>query len=261
MVELDALHLALLGIAGAAAAAINAVAGGGGLLVFPALLAAGVPALHANVTGSVAAIPGLFSATWTERAGLRGQRARLPWALGAAPLAGVAGAWLLLRLGAQAFESVVPWLLLAATAVFWAGPRLKAALRARSSRADDAAPGESLPALAAVSVAAALYSGYFGAGLSVMLMAAFSFVLPDTLPRQNALRMALLLSAKAGAVAYLIGDGTHVVWPAAMALAAGGLVGGMLGGRAAGRIDPKWLRAAALATGAAASAYFFLDFG
>lgn len=252
--ELGLLHLVLLALAAAVASAINSVAGGGTLITFPALLAVGLHPLDANISNNVALLPGTAAAAWSEREALRGQGARLPWALVPAVLGGAAGAWLVLATGASVFEKLVPWLILVATLLVAFGPRLKAWAHSRLTGES----GESRPGLAAASAAGSLYAGYFGAGQGLVFLALMAFALPDALPRINALRQAITLAAKAAAVAYFVVGG-HVVWPAAIAMALGSALGGGVAGRFATRISPTVLRAAVTVIGLVVAGIYFVD--
>ena len=110
-------QLALIVLAGFAAGAVNALAGGGTLLTFPALVAAGLPAIAANVTSTIALCPGYLGATLAQRADLRAQRSRALRLLPVAAAGGLLGAVLLLHTSEQRFEAVVPWLLFTACAL------------------------------------------------------------------------------------------------------------------------------------------------
>lgn len=251
--ELGLPHLTLLALAAAVASAINAVAGGGTLISFPALLAVGLHPLDANISNNLALFPGTAAAAWSERAALRGQGARLPWAVLPAILGGAAGAWLVLATGAAAFEKLVPWLILVATLLVASGPRLKA--WAHSRLAGDSR--ESRPGLAAASALGSLYAGYFGAGQGLVYLALMAFALPDALPRINALRQALTLAAKAAAVVYFVVGG-HVVWTATIAMALGSTLGGAVAGPYAARISPTLLRAAVTVIGLVVAGVYFI---
>ena len=139
---LEPAQIALLAGAGLLAGAVNAVAGGGSLLSFPALLAVGYPALTANVTNSVALTPGYFGGTLGYRRELEGQRRRI-LALGATSAVGaVLGAFLLVVSSAEFFERVVPFLIFLACALLAAQTRLARLVRRRREGAGQPRPGE-----------------------------------------------------------------------------------------------------------------------
>lgn len=234
-------------IAAAALAAgfVNALAGGGSLLSFPALTAIGLPPLVANVTNTVALTPGYFGATLGQRRDLAGQAARLRLLLPAAALGGLAGALLLLHTGAALFRQLVPWLILFGTALL----ALQDPLKRRLERGSGArpAPRRVLGLVAAVA-AAAVYGGYFGAGLSVILLAVLALGLPDSLTRLNGLKQPLALATNlAAALLFSLTGPVH--WPAALLMAVAAWLGGVLGGRCASRVDPVLLRRLVVAAG------------
>jgi len=241
--------LALLAAAGAGA--VNALAGGGTLLLFPALLALGIPAVAASAHSTVALCPGYFGATLAQRAELAGQRERLGLLLPAAVLGGVLGGALLLATGEAGFRAAIPWLLLGASLLLAAqGP-----LRARWSKLTAHSPHDRrLPAL--VIGAASVYGGYFGAGLSVILLALLGLLLSDTLTRLNALKQAAALAANVGAAAFFIAR-APLQWPLLAALALAALAGGWLGGRFASRVPGALLRVLVVALGLLLAAYYF----
>lgn len=223
--------------AGAAlvAGAVNAIAGGGSLITFPALVAGGLSAVTASVTNTIAMCPGYLGATYAQRKDLAGQRRRMTLLLPAGVLGGVAGAILLLHTGEAAFKQVVPFLILFAALLLAVQNPLRRWLRAR-------APGGHAEAWAAIPVGlAAIYGGYFGAGLGVMLLAALAVVVGDSLTRLNALKQVVSLAVNiAAAVVFLFSD--QVDWPIAGVMLVASLGGGVIGGLIASRIPPAVLR-------------------
>jgi uncharacterized membrane protein YfcA len=236
--------LLLLAVAGFLGGAVNAVAGGGSLLTFPALLAAGHPPLVANVTNTVGLLPGYVGGTLAYRRELAGQGARLRSLAAAAGVGAVLGCVVLLATSEAVFEAVVPWLVLAACALLAAQPRLTAALRRRDG-------GEVRPrpvALHLLVLVAGVYASYFGAAVGVVLLAVLGLLVADGLQRLNALKGALsLTSSVVGAVVFV------VVAPVDLAdagvLAVTSLLGGRLGGGVARRLPEAVLRGAVLAVG------------
>lgn len=235
------------------AGAINALAGGGTLVTFPALLGLGLPAVAANVTNTVALCPGYVGGTLAQRADLRGQRERLLRVLPAAVLGGVAGGWLLLLSGERVFRGLVPWLILAASLLLaaqgpvrgWLVRRLGAHRQAR------------LEGFAWLPVGlAAVYGGYFGAGLSVIVLAALGLTTSDSLTRLNAVKQAVAFAVNLAAALFFVFSG-QVVWPLAAVMAVGALAGGALGGRLAGRIPPAALRWTVVSLGLVVAGIYF----
>lgn len=243
--------LALALVAAAGAGAVNALAGGGTLLLFPALLALGLPAVAASAHSTVALCPGYFGATLAQRGGLGGQRERLGSLLPACALGGALGGALLLGSGEAGFRAAIPWLLLTASLLLAAqGP-----LRARWATLSAHAPHDRrLPAI--VIGAASVYGGYFGAGLSVILLALLGLLLTDTLTRLNALKQAAALAANVGAAAFFIAR-APLRWPLLAALALAALAGGWLGGHFANRVPAAALRVLVVALGLLLAAYYF----
>jgi len=240
---MDAGTAALLVAAGFGAGAVNAVAGGGSLISFPALLAAGYSPITANVTNSIALLPGYLggSLAYRRELAVQGERIRalaLTSALGAA-----AGAALLLVSPASLFEAIVPWLILASCLLLALQPR--AAQFARRSHR-----GRSPLVLHGALFAATLYGGYFGAGLGIVLLALLGVLLPDELQRLNALKGLLsLLVAVVGAVGFaLFGP---IAWDAALIVGAACLLGGVAGVRVARRLSAALLRAIVVVFGVA----------
>ena len=236
-------QLALIALAGFAAGAVNALAGGGTLISFPVLLAAGLPAIAANVTSTIALCPGYLGATLAQRADLHGQRTRLYVLLPLSLVGGLLGSALLLHTGEQKFTRTVPWLLLGACALLASQERLRDALAARSSSSAADPPGGVPPAplwLLPLVAVGAVYGGFFGAGMSVVFLAILGLALNDTLPRLNALKQALALATNCAAAAWLAMRGA-VNWRLVAVLALSALLGGVWGGRLAGRLSPLWL--------------------
>lgn len=250
----DPLDLILVALAAVAAGAVNALAGGGTLITFPALLAVGIPAVAANVTSTVALCPGYLGATLAQRDDLRGQRRRLWTLLPASALGGVGGAVLLLRTDEQVFRALVPYLILLAAALLAAQDPLRAWL----VRHRGAPHGRGHEGAAALAVAGgAVYGGYFGAGLGVIVLAVLGLALDDSLTRLNALKQAVSLAVNVAAAVFFVFRG-QPVWSVALVMAVGALAGGALGGRVASRIRPQALRRVVVALGAAVGVAYLL---
>jgi uncharacterized membrane protein YfcA len=250
---LDAGRIVLLAVAAFFAGGVNAVAGGGSLITFPALLLAGYPALTANITNSTALLPGYLGGSVGYRRELRGQRARL-LRLGALSVAAaVLGAFLLLVGPAGVFQRLVPWLILGACALLVAQPyiaRRVAARQARHAASGRPARGEVTPALGAAQVVSAIYGAYFGAGLGVIALATLGIFLDDSLQRINALKGVLSLIINIVAVVYFISFGS-VAWLPVAIMAPISYAGGMAGVMVARRLDDRVLRVAVVCFGVA----------
>ena len=246
-------QLSLLALAGFAAGAVNALAGGGTLLSFPALLALGVPPLSANITSTVALCPGYLGAALAQRRDLRGQRARLAPLVALAAAGGVLGAMLLLHTDAHAFSRAVPWLILLACALLALQEPVRSMLARRAMRAADTATAWwTWPLIGA----GAVYGGYFGAGMSVILLASLGIAYQDSLVRLNALKQWLALAANFTAACWLAWR-APLDWRAVAVLALSAALGGAGGGRMAGRLSPPMLRRAVIALGIAIALVYF----
>jgi uncharacterized membrane protein YfcA len=256
MPSLDPAQLLLLAAAALLAGAVNAVAGGGSLLSFPALLAVGYPAITANVTNSVALTPGYFGGTLGYRRELGGQRRRI-LALGATSAIGaVAGAVLLLVSSPELFERIVPFLIFLACALLALQPRLARLVRARRPGDGDQEPGAPAGAgghpgpLFATQFLTAMYGAYFGAGMGIMMLAILGIFLTDSLQRLNALKglLSFLISVVAAVWFALFAE---VGWVAVAVMAVASLLGGQLGVVLARRLNDQVLRWLVIAFGVA----------
>jgi uncharacterized protein len=236
----DAGSAALLAAAGLGAGAVNAVAGGGSLISFPALLAAGYPSITANVTNAIAVLPGYVGGSLAYRRELAGQTTRIRGLALTSAGGAASGAALLLVSPPSLFEAIVPWLILAACGLLAVQPRAAAAARTRRHH--------SPLALHAAVFAATVYGGYFGAGLGIMLLAILGVFVDDGLQRLNALKGVLsLLVAAVTAVGFaLFGP---VAWDAAAIVGVTCLAGGALGVGVARRLPARVLRGVVIAYG------------
>jgi hypothetical protein len=244
---LSALDLGLAGLAAVAAGAVNALAGGGTLITFPTLTALGLPAVAANVTNTIAMAPGHLGATLAQKRDLAGQRTRVRRLAPAALLGGLVGGLLLLFTSERVFRQLVPFLILLASALLAVQEPVRAWLLRRLARASPhASHGE---ALAIIPVfAASIYGGYFGAGLSVIVLSALGLLVDDSLTRLNAAKQAIGFAANgAAAVLFLFSGQVH--WAAGLVMAVGAVAGGALGGRLAGRVRPATLRRVVVSVG------------
>ncbi|GGA77759.1 UPF0721 transmembrane protein [Brucella endophytica] len=219
----------ILVLAGLGAGALNAVAGGGTFLSFPALVFVGVPHIPANATATLAALPGYIGSTWGFRKDIsRDGPVSLRAMIALSVLGGLMGALLLLVTPKEIFVSLVPWLLLFATVAFAAGPLLVRHVVGKGGRLP-------LPASLALLLAVSIYGGYFNGGLGIMLLAAFGFVGFTNLHEMNGLKNLLssilsLVSVITYTVAGLID------WKSALVLGVACAIGGYLGALVARRI-------------------------
>jgi len=251
---LSGFDFVLIGIAALAAGAVNALAGGGTLITFPVLVSVGIPAVAANITNTVALCPGYLGGTLAQWNELRGQKNRLWLIVPASIVGGVLGGFLLLQTGEKLFRDLVPYLILLASGLLAIQDPVRAWLVRRMGEGHEA----KLEKLTWFPVAlASIYGGYFGAGLSVIVLSALGLTLNDTLTRLNALKQAVAFSVNVAAAIFFIFSG-QVVWSAALVMAIGALIGGTLGGKLAGRIKPSTLRWTVVTIGVIVSIIYFV---
>ncbi len=244
-------HL-IAALAAAGAGAVNAIAGGGTLISFPALVALGAGRVSANVTNTVALCPGYFGGAVTQRSQLPGQRPRLVRLSIAAGLGGLTGSALLLATGEAAFTKLVPWLILLACALLGGQNYIRRWLGIGRRR-------HGAPSAIAVSATyvVSIYGGYFGAGLGIALLAVLGLVIDESLPRLNALKQVLALVVNVVAAFFFAGSG-HVLWSLVAVMAPASLLGGLAGGRLVSMIKPAVLRAAVVTYGTVLALYYLV---
>ncbi|MCB0079274.1 MAG: sulfite exporter TauE/SafE family protein [Caldilineaceae bacterium] len=229
----------LVALAAFAAGAINALAGGGTLITFPMLIAVGIQPVAANVTNTVALCPGYFGGTLAQFKDLKGQERRLWLLIPVSIVGGIIGGVLLLNTGEKLFSTLVPFLILLASGLLALQDPLRRWLLKRSQQHAAQALPESWVGLGVG--LAAIYGGYFGAGLGVISLAVLGLLIDDTLTRLNAIKQACSFSINIAAAIYFLFSG-QVVWSVAVVMAVGALIGGAVGGRLAGYVKPSLLR-------------------
>jgi len=241
------LALSLAGI-GALASGVNAVAGGGSLLSFPFLVAVRIPALEANATNAAGLWPGSLAGAigFLNALGRTGRHIRpllLPTVLGS-----VLGALLLVRLPERVFETAVPFLIVLAASILALQSRIKLWVERRHGRLPFAA-GWALQLLVSV------YGGYFGAGMGLMMLAAYSLYMEGDIHEWNAVKTWLGLFINLLAAAIFVAEG-RVLWVAGASLGVGGIVGGFASARLSQRVNPDGLRIGVSLYGFVAAGWF-----
>jgi len=229
----------LAGMAAIAAGLVNALAGGGTLITFPVLMAIGLPAVSANVTNTVALCPGYIGGTLAQGNELKGQSHRLWILIPAGALGGLLGGILLLQTGEKLFTQLVPFLILLASTLLAVQNPVRNWLTRHQEQGSVRVLKEGwvfLPVFLA-----AIYGGYFGAGLSVIVLAVLGLVMNDSLTRLNAFKQGIAFAANLAAALFFVFSG-KVVWSVAVVMAVGALLGGVLGGKLAGKVKPATLR-------------------
>ncbi len=243
-------------LAGLVAGALNAVAGGGGFIGFPALVLAGVPSISANATSAAALLVGNTASLGAYRRIVPRQPLVTRVLMAVSLVGGSIGGVLLLLTPPVTFARVVPWLLLFATLLF----ALSGPITARLRRARVAETGISRRMLVIAAVAmffSAIYGGYYGGGNGFVVLAILGMLGVGDMHQMNALRTLLVIVLNATATLTFIIAGA-VAWPQALALLVGAVAGGYFGARFAQRIDPARVRLGVIAIGAALTVYFFL---
>jgi uncharacterized protein len=243
-------------IAAIVAGAINALAGGGGLITFP-LLALVVPSVTADATSALALLPAYPAAVWHTRGELSEVPSRWLWLLlFPSVLGGLVGALLLVWTSSRNFVFLVPWLVLVGTVLFVLEPML-----ARHRDCDSHRQGSSLasalwPLAVATTLAVALYGGYFGAGIGILMISALSLFGMGNVHRVVALKNLLTGCLRGVAVLVLVVVGA-LNWGYGVPMALGGLVGGYLAGMFSGRVHRTVLRGVVIVVGFGVAAYYF----
>ena len=232
------------------AGSMNAVAGGGSFVTFPALVFAGIPSVTANATNTVALFPAAFASAWgyrhdfpkLERIGVRALMA-------VSLVGGILGALLLLFTPERTFHALIPWLLLAATVLFAGGRRATPWLK----RHIHFGP----VSLALVQFAIAIYGGYFGGAIGILMLAAFALFGLDNIHSMNGLKSLLNGTLNGVAVICFVLAG-KVDWVPALTMLGAAMAGGYTGARVSRRMNPDHVRLAVIAIGTAMSVAFFL---
>ena len=239
----------LLIAAAFAAGAINSVAGGGSFLTFPSLVFAGVPAVVANASNTVALVPGSMASVFGYREDIQrlaDKRLKIWWVTSL--LGGAVGAALLLFTSDTTFRKVAPWLLLFATLLFAFGSRVSTALRGRLH--------SSQTLMLLVLFPVAVYGGYFGGGIGIMILAAFRLYGLTDIHGMNGMKG--ILGGSLNAIAALIFISAHEVdWRPTLVMMAAAIAGGYTGPLLARRTKPSVIRGIVIAVGASMTAYFF----
>jgi len=240
--------------AGALGGAINAVAGGGSFVAFPALMFTGVAPVSANATNTLALWVGVTASGGAYRNRLSiSRRVMIPLIL-TSVIGGLAGAFLLIKTPAQTFLKVMPWLMLGATLLFAFGKHLTGRIAAGIS--SDASRG----AIAGASVfelVVAIYGGYFGGGIGIMNLAMLAAMGMTDIHDMNALKVVLGGVINGVATATFVITGA-IVWPQAIVMTLGAILGGYFGAHYAQKLPQSWIRAFVILVGAAMTVYFFV---
>lgn len=246
------MHLLLVILAGFGAGFINALAGGGSFLTFPALIGAGLPAIDANATSTLALFPAQVATTYAYRHSLA-QSLEDPRVNGhilavISLVGGFFGAILLLSTSEQLFERLIPFLLLGATLVFAAGMVMPQQAEKQFLSATGVLVAQCF---------VALYGGYFGGGIGILMLAALTLYGLKDIVLMNSLKMALAALMNLTATGVFLFSG-RIHWLEGTILSAGSIAGGFAGAHAGSRIPPLYVRLFVIVIGLALSLHFYL---
>jgi uncharacterized protein len=243
----------LLAVAGLLAGVMNAVAGGGTFLTFPALVFTGIGSVPANQTSTIAVFPGQFASFWAYRKILAAQT-RTVAVLGVASLlGGAAGAIILLNTSTPAFDLLVPWLLLCATLMFAFGNHFRRRLGLRLVGASGEIGWNALGKAAFLQ----LIIGIYGAGAGILELAVLDMLGLENIHLANALKVILTTAFNTLAVVIFLAVG-KIYWTAGLIVGMATIVGGYSGAWIAQRLPQAWVRGFVITVGAVMTVYFFL---
>jgi uncharacterized membrane protein YfcA len=240
--------------AGALGGGINAVAGGGSFVAFPALLFTGVPPIPANATNTLALWVGTTasSGAYPQKLNIT-RRVMIPLVL-TSILGGLAGAFLLIKTPAQTFLHVLPWLMLGATLLFAFGKHLTGRISAGISHN---ATNASVAGASFFELIVAVYGGYFGGGIGIMNLAMLSAIGMTDIHAMNKLKV--ILGGVINGVATVTFIVTRaIVWPQAIVMTVGSLLGGYSSAHFAQKLPQSWVKSFVLLVGTAMTIYFFI---
>jgi uncharacterized membrane protein YfcA len=245
------LQWVLIALAGFGGGAINAAVGSGTLLVYPVLTGMGVPPVTANGSNGLGLVAGSITSAWTYRSLWRDRLDVLRWPIVAGCCGALVGALLVIGLDERVFVAVIPWLVLAATLLVAISP-LVARWLSRRRTVVSTRPKLLWPYSGAVGV----YSGYFGAGQGIILLALFGIRYDTEIQRANAAKNAFAAAANlVSALVFLISG--YVDLAVAACIALGAIPGGYIGGHWAKRLPDAFLRGLVVLVGIVATIYLF----
>jgi hypothetical protein len=247
-------HAIFILVASLFAGALNAIAGGGSFISFPALLVTGIPPIPANATNTIAMWTGAAASTGAYRRQLNIPTRVMAPLVASSVVGGLIGAVLLLRTPAHTFLRMLPWLMLAATLLFTFGKKLA---RARTSSVGHETTTRAIVLATAFELVVAIYGGYFGAGMGFVILAMLALIGMTDIHAMNALKTVLSSTTNGLAViAFIVAKAIY--WPQALVMIAGAIVGGYFGAHYAQRLPQQWVRVAVICIGASMTIYFFL---
>jgi uncharacterized membrane protein YfcA len=256
--DLHFVQILFLFFAASIAGTLNALAGGGSFISFPALLFLRVPPVQANATNTVALWPGLAASTIAYLKRLNVPLRLLIPLLVTSVAGGWGGALLLLKTPQHTFLHLVPWLLLSGTLLFAFGNTIRA-IAGKTSVMDDlrATSWQAIVISSFVELLVAIYGGYFGAGIGFITLGMLAALGMRDIHAMGAIRTLLAAAINAAAVVTFILAGA-VLWRLCGVMIAGALAGGWFGAHYAQKADPRKVRLFIIGVGIAMSLYFFI---
>jgi uncharacterized membrane protein YfcA len=242
--------LLLLLVAGFVTGVMNAVAGGGSFVAFPALLLVGLPVVPANVTTTISTVPGQFASVWAYRHDIRAAtQFDVRLLLAVSVVGGLIGALILLETPSAVFAGILPWLMLLATSIFAFGNFAPQSILRRFTIGTRG--------VLAAQFVIAIYGGYFGAGIGFMMLAALTFYGMRDIHAMNGLKLVLALCMTVvSSIAFALSG--KVYWTEALIMCVATLIGGYAGAHGAKRVKPKFVKLFVVVLGASLTVYFFL---
>lgn len=235
---------------------LNSIAGGGGIIIFPTLILIGLPPISANATGTIISLPGHIVGAIAYRRELQAEML-LCWLFGSVGvLGGALGALLLLWIPAPTFDGLVPYLLLMAMLLFSFSDIIANYLPGSSSEDSQNSYQSRLRAVCVLSVVA-IYGGFYGLGISFLILAALRLLGMRDIQVVNGLKL-LLISCIYSLAAVMFIWSEIVAWPQGLVMMAGATMGGYNGAYCARRLDPKWVKRFIVAVGFTMTGYFFI---
>lgn len=251
------IEILFLFVAGFFGGVVNAIAGGGSFITFPALLFVGVPPISANATNTFASCSGYMSGAYAFRQELSLHRRELPRYVLLSLLGGIGGAWLLLQTPETLFRDAIPWLLLFATLLFifggWINLMLK---RLASAHRHASSIGNLLLLLLLLGVC--IYGGFFNAGLGIIILSYLALAGHTDINAMNGLKLLVSTVVSLIAIALFIFDGV-IAWYEGTLVLLGTLVGGYVAAHLARRLPQRWVRWFVIFASVAITSYFFYD--
>ena len=243
-------------LAAVAAGAVNAIAGGGTLLTFPALTSV-VSATLANGTSTVALFPGSFASVWGYRKQLDACKRWIVWLAPPSILGGAIGSMLVEE---KSFRLLIPWLILTAAILFLLQPTIARLLKPQAIALHKPSP-TILAGVVIVQFFIGVYGGYFGAGIGILMLSSLSFLGLEDIHQTNALKSWLAFVMNIVAAGVFI-EREMVAWRYALAMAVAAIIGGYLGARLSLRLRPVYVRWIVIGIGFSLAAYYFAqEFG